>query len=111
MRAVIWPIGPSPKTTTLPPGGHRRELEGLPRRRQDVGEEQEALVGRTLGDLDRPEVRLGDPQQLGLPAGDLAVELRVAEERRALVLLAHLGRLALGEELLAAHPARCRRRC
>ena len=37
---------------------------------------------------------------------NLAVQLRVAEECRAAVLLAHLGRLALGLQPLRAHEAR-----
>ena len=54
--------------------------DGLPRGRQHVGEEQEAVVGRSLGHLDRPVVGLRDAQVLGLPAGDLAVELGVAQQ-------------------------------
>jgi hypothetical protein len=50
-------------------------------------------------------VRLRDAQVLGLAAGHLAVQLRVAEQRGALVLVAHLGGLALRVELLVAHPA------
>jgi hypothetical protein len=38
-------------------------------------------------------------------ARHLAVELRVAEQRGALALVAHLGRLALREEALVAHEA------
>jgi DNA end-binding protein Ku len=50
-------------------------------------------------------VRLRNPQQLGLPPRDLAVELRVAQQRGSLALLADLGGLALGVELLVAHEA------
>ena len=61
----------------------RRVLDGLPRGRQHVGEEEEAVVGRPLRHLDRPVLRLRHAQVLGLAAGHLAVELRVAEQRRA----------------------------
>ena len=50
-------------------------------------------------------MRLRDTQELGLPAGDLAVELGVAEQRGALLLVAVLGRLTLREEIALAHPA------
>jgi hypothetical protein len=50
-------------------------------------------------------VRLRHAQQLCLAARDLAVELRVAEQRRALALLAHLRRLALRLQAAVAHPA------
>ena len=80
-------------------------LDRLPGGGEDVGEVDEALVRRPLGHLDRAEVALRDPQRLGLAAGDLAVELRVAEKRCALVLLVHLRRLALRVEPLLTHPA------
>ena len=60
---------------------------------------------RALGDLDRPELRLRHAQELGLTAGHLAVELRVAEQRRTGAGVAVLGRLALREQVLIAHPA------
>jgi hypothetical protein len=63
--------------------GHRRVLDGLPGGRQDVGEVDEAVVRRALGDLDRRVLRLRHAQELGLAAGHRAVELRVAEQRRA----------------------------
>src|SRR5689334_7779548 len=44
-------------------------------------------------------------QELGLAAGHLAIELRVAEQGRALVEFAYLRRLALGEQLPVAHVA------
>jgi hypothetical protein len=66
---------------------------------------EEALVGRPLGHLDGPELRLGDAKQLGLPTGHLAVELGVAEQRGAHALVAILGGLALRVELVIAHPA------
>ena len=83
-------------TATLPPSGIWAYSHRLPGGGQDVGEEQEAVVGRALGDLDRPVVGLRDAQELRLAARHLAVELGVAEERRAHALLAHLGGLALG---------------
>jgi hypothetical protein len=66
--------------------GHRRVLDGLPGGRQDVGEVDEPVVRRALGDLDRRVLRLRHAQELGLPAGHRAVELGVAEQRRALAL-------------------------
>ena len=80
-------------------------LHGLPRRGQDVGEEQEAVVRRALGNLDRPVVGLRDAQQLRLAARHLAVELRVAEEAGAHALVAVLRRLALALEPVLAHEA------
>ena len=79
--------------------------DGLPRGGQHVGEEQEAVVGRAVGDLDRPVLGLRDAQQLGLAAGDLAVELRVAEQRGAHALVADLRRLALRLQPVVAHEA------
>ena len=105
MRAAISPIGPRPSTTTLPPSRDVGVLDRLPGGRQDVGEEQEAVVRRALGHLDRAVLRLRDAQELGLPAGHLAVELGVAEQRGAHALLAHLGRLALRLQPVLAHEA------
>ena len=82
IRADIWPIGPRPNTATLPPSGIAGVLDRLPCGRQHVGEVDEALVGRALGDLDRAELRLRDAQELGLAARDLPVELGVAEAAR-----------------------------
>ena len=82
-----------------------RVLHRLPRGGQDVGEEEEAVVRRPVGDLDRPVLRLRNAQELGLAAGDLAVELRVAEERGAGALLTDLRRLALRLQAVVAHPA------
>ena len=64
--------------------GDVRVLDRLPRGGQDVGEVDEAVVRRALGHLDRPVLGLRHAQELGLAAGHLAVELRVAEQRRAL---------------------------
>jgi hypothetical protein len=50
-------------------------------------------------------VGLRHAQELGLPAGHLPVELRVAEERGTRALGAHLGRLALRLQPLVAHEA------
>jgi hypothetical protein len=77
----------------------------LPGGGQDVGEEQVAIVGRSLGHLDRPVVGLGNAQELGLAAGDLAVQLGVAEQRGAHPLVAYLGRFALRLQALLAHEA------
>ena len=90
----------------MPPVGYVGVPHRLPRGRQHVGEEQEPLVRAALRHLDRAEVRLRDPQVLGLPAGDRPVERGVAEQRRTLALLPVLRRLALGEQPAVAHPAR-----
>jgi hypothetical protein len=50
-------------------------------------------------------LRLRHAQELGLPAGYLAIELRVSEQRRAHALLAHLRGLTLGLQALVAHVA------
>ena len=68
IRVAISPIGPRPITATLPPCGSLRVLDRLPRGRQDVGEEQEAVVGRAVGHLDRAVLRLRHAQELGLAA-------------------------------------------
>src|SRR5690606_6977349 len=83
-----------------------RILHSLPRGGEDVGEIEIALVREIPADLDRPEVGMRHADQFGLPAGDGAVHARVAEEARALVLVAVLGGLALRIELALAHPAR-----
>ena len=80
-------------------------LDSLPGGREHVREVDEAFVRRPLRDLDRAELRLRHAQQLGLAPGYLPVQLRVAEERRPLAMLAHLRRLALGVELHVAHEA------
>src|SRR6185295_15585820 len=85
--------------------GDIRELDGLPGRRQHVGQVEEPVVRRALWDLDRAELSLWHAQVLGLAARDLAIELGVAEERRPGSGVSVLRRLALGEELLVAHPA------
>ena len=56
-------------------------VHGLPRGGQDVRKKQKAVIRRAFGHLDRPVLGLRDAQQLGLPTGHLAVELRVAEQR------------------------------
>ena len=80
-------------------------LDGLPAGRQDVGEVDVALVGPVLGHLDVGVLRLGHAQVLRLPAGHRSVEVRVAEQRGAHALLAHLRGLALGLQILLAHVA------
>ena len=88
--------------------GHVGVHHALPGGGQDVREVEEPLVvdvGVVSGDDDRPEVGVRHPHQLGLTAGHLAVERGVAEEARALALVAVLGRLALGEQPSGAHPA------
>ena len=81
------------------------ERHGLPGGGQHVGEVEEALVGRAVGDHDGAVLRLRHPQVLGLPAGHLPVELREAEQRGAHALVAVLGGLALRLEVARAHPA------
>ena len=80
--------------------GHR-----LPGGGQHVGQEQVLLVRPVRRDLDRAELRLRDPQELGLAARHRPVERGVAEQRRPLALLADLGGLALRVQSAAAHPA------
>ena len=59
----ISPIGPRPSTSdACRPSGHVRVLDGLPGGRQHVGEVDEAVVGRALGDLDRPVLGLRHAQ-------------------------------------------------
>ena len=86
--------------------GHVGVLQALPRGRQDVGEEEEPVVGVLVRHLDGQEVGERDAEVLRLAAGDLAVELAVAEEARAGAVLVVLRGLALAVEALVAHPAR-----
>src|SRR3954447_16247238 len=80
-------------------------LQRLPRGRQYIGEVDHALVGDAVGNLDVRVLRLWHPQVLGLASGDLAVELRVAEECGAHALLADLCGLTLRLQALVAHQA------
>lgn len=84
---------------------NRRVLDRLPRRGQDVREVDEALIRRTLGNLDGAEVSLRHPQQLGLASRHFTVELGVAEQGSALLLFPNLRRLALRVKALTAHEA------
>ena len=84
--------------------------DGLPGGGQHVGQVDEAVVGRPVGHLDVGVLRLRHPQVLGLPSWHRAVELGVAEQRRAAALVTHLGRLALALQAVLAHPAAGRSR-
>ena len=86
-------------------------LHRLPRGGQHIGEVDEAVVGRALGHLDRAVLGLRHPQQLGLAAGHLAVQLGVAEQRCAPVVLVDLGGLALGLQARRRTSSSGRRRC
>jgi hypothetical protein len=89
-------------------GPTRRDVRvagGLPPGGQDVRQVQEAVIRRSLGHLDRPELGLRNAQELGLATRDLAVQLGVAEEGGTVALVPVLGGLALGEQLPLAHPA------
>ena len=85
--------------------GDLRVLHGLPGGGQDVGQEEEAVVGRPFGDLDGAVMGLGHAQELGLPTGHLPVELGVAEEAGPHALVAVLRRLALRLQAVLAHEA------
>ena len=108
--AAMSPIGPEPEHHHAAAIGDVGVLDRLPGGGQHVGEVDEAVVGRPSGTLIGSVLGLRHPQVLGLPAGHLAVELRVAEQRGALALLAHLRGLALRVQALAAHEAVCRTR-
>jgi hypothetical protein len=107
------PGDPRAELTDWPEAEHRDAAAGrdvgvldrLPRRGQDVGQVQVALVRRALRHLDRSELRHRHPQELRLPAGHLAVQLGVAEQGRAGVVLVYLCGLALRVPLPVAHPA------
>src|SRR5437660_1751367 len=49
---------------------------------QDVGEEEDRLVGNAVLDLDRADVGERHARVLGLSAGEAAGEVRVAEDPR-----------------------------
>jgi hypothetical protein len=99
------PDRPEAEDGEAPTLGYIRVGDRLPRRGQDVGQIQEAFVGRPLGHLDRAEVRHRHAQVLRLAARDLAVKLGVAEEGGPLSMLAYLRRLALRVEAAVAHEA------
>ncbi|OEI68888.1 hypothetical protein Cus16_1377 [Curtobacterium sp. ER1/6] len=80
-------------------------LHGLPRGRDDVAHEEPLVVSTGVGHLDGAVVGVRHAQVLGLAAGDLAVHLRVPEERGTGAVLLHLGGLALRLEAVLAHPA------
>ncbi len=105
IRAAMSPIGPAPMTSREPPAADVGVLHGLPGGRQHVREVEEPVVRRTLRHLDRKEVGERDTQELGLAAGDLAVELAVAEQARPGAVLTVLRGLALAVQTLRAHPA------
>ena len=75
----------------------------LPGRRQHVGQVDEPRIRWSFRNFDVGELGLRDAQQFGLAAGDFAVELRIAEQRRPHALVPHLGGFTLRVELLAAH--------
>ena len=54
--------------------------DGLPGRRQDVAEVDKPRIRRPFRDLDVGELGLRYAEQLGLTAGNLAVEFGVAEQ-------------------------------
>src|SRR5829696_6289934 len=85
--------------------GDVRVGDRLPGGGQHVREVYEALVGRTFGYLDVCVLGLRHAQILSLPAGQLPIELGVAEQGGAHVLVAHLGGLALSLQSLVAHEA------
>ena len=85
--------------------GHVGVLDRLPRRGEHVGQIDEAVVRRPLGDLDRPVLRLRHAQELRLTPRHLAVELGVAEQRGARVVVMNLRGLALRLQSLCAHVA------
>ena len=61
IRAAHLPDRAEPEDGQRAALGHVRVLDRLPRRREDVGEVDEAVVGRALGHLDRAELRLRAP--------------------------------------------------
>jgi hypothetical protein len=85
--------------------GDRRVLYRLPGCGQNVRQKQEPFVGWALWNFDRSELGLRHPQVFRLAARHLAVQLGVAEQRGTHALVLDLGRFALGEQLLLAHPA------
>lgn len=70
--------------------------DGLVAGRQDVGQEQHLLVVQCIGHHQRPDIGLGHAHVLGLPAGQTAIQMAEAEQRRrwAHVLVVECGALA-----------------
>jgi hypothetical protein len=104
IRAAMSPMGPSPSTATVSPSGRpRRPPPGSRSAARRRGRRSGRRAG--LGHLDVGAVGVGHPQVLGLRAGHLPVELRVAEQRSAHALVAGLRGLALGLQAVLAHEA------
>ena len=77
----------------------------MPKTRSAPSGRATRVVGRALRDLDGPEVGVRNPEVLSLAAGNLPVELGVAEQGRSLPLLPDLSGLALRIQLHVAHEA------
>jgi hypothetical protein len=72
---------------------------------EHIGQEQEAVIGWAVGYHERSVVGVRDAQQLGLSAGHLPIQLRVAEQRCSGAVLVNLRGLTLGLQSDAAHEA------
>ena len=72
--------------------------------RQDVGEEQHLLVGEAVLDLERPDIGKRHARELGLPAGEAAGEVRIAERPRCRMPQCLLGQGGVRIRVLAERP-------
>ena len=99
------PIGPAPSTSSVPPSGTSAYFSAC----HAVGRTSERKRNRSSegpsGTLTGRKSRERHAEVLRLAAGDLAVELAVAEEARAGAVLVVLRGLALAVEVALAHPA------
>jgi hypothetical protein len=84
---------------------HVRVLHGLPGGREDVAQEEVAVVAQLGTHDDAVDVGAVHTQVLRLSAGDLPVHLRVAVERRTRAVVVVLGGLALRLQSALAHVA------
>ncbi len=74
------PTGPQPQTATVSPGWMSAVLRAHVAGGEDVGEEEDLVVGEIRLDLDGADIGEGDADVLRLTAGVTAVDVRVAEE-------------------------------
>jgi hypothetical protein len=112
--ADIRPTGPAPKMATARPVLNLRVQHGLVTRRQNVGEEQHALVRQRPWHFERAYISFGHTDKFSLPARDASVQVGVSEEGsgwrhlRSLAKarpLVRIGRFARGKQVVFAEEA------
>ena len=95
------PDRPTPPHRNGVAGLHVAALDRLIARREDVGQEQDLLVGERVGHLERADVGERDPHVLGLPARIPAHQVRVAKNPARRVPEHGLGEGGFGVRVVA----------